>query len=393
MAATFGTYFAFGVFFKPVLTEFGWTRALTSGAFSLSMIMHGVMGIVMGILNDRLGPRIVLSLCGFLIGLGYLLMSQISTVWQLYLFYGVIVGTGLGGAWGPLLSTVARWFVNRRSMMTGIVVAGSGIGTLISPPVANWLISTYDWRAAYTILGSVILVVVISAAQFLKRDPARMGQIPYGGNQEVKQEPGTETQGFTLREAACTRQFWVAFAMLFCFGFGLFTITVHIVPHATDMNISPATAAIILAAMGGAGIAGNLVMGGAADRIGNRQIFIIGFIMMSICLFYLTQITEVLMLYLFVIAFGFAHGGMGPSESPLVAGLFGLSSHGLIFGIISFGFTIGASVGPLLTGYLFDVSGSYQTAFLTCACLTIAGLVLAILLTPVKSEEGKLKVS
>jgi len=393
MAATFGTYFAFGVFFKPVLTEFGWTRALTSGAFSLSMIMHGVMGIVMGILNDRLGPRIVLSLCGFLIGLGYLLMSQISTISQLYLFYGVIVGTGLGGAWVPLLSTVARWFVNRRNMMTGIVVAGSGIGTLISPPVANWLISTYDWRAAYTILGSVILVIVISAAQFLKRDPARMGQIPYGGNEEVKQEPGTETRGFTLREAACTRQFWVSFVMLFCFGFCLFTITVHIVPHATDMNISPATAAIILAAMGGAGIAGNLVMGGAADRIGNRQIFIIGFIMMSICLFYLTQITEVLMLYLFVIVFGFAHGGMGPSESPLVAGLFGLSSHGLIFGIISFGFTIGASVGPLLTGYLFDVRGSYQTAFLTCACLTIVGLVLAILLTPIKSEEGKLKVS
>ena len=74
MAATFGTYFAFGVFFKPVLTEFGWTRALTSGAFSFSMIMHGVMGIVMGILNDRLGPRIVVSLCGFLLGLGYLLI-------------------------------------------------------------------------------------------------------------------------------------------------------------------------------------------------------------------------------------------------------------------------------------------------------------------------------
>ncbi len=393
MAATFGTYFAFGVFFKPVLTEFGWTRALTSGAFSLSMIMHGVMGIVMGILNDRLGPRIVLSLCGFLLGLGYLLMPLISTIWQLYLFYGVIVGTGLGGVWVPLLSTVARWFVNRRSTMTGIVVAGSGLGTLISPPVANWLISTYSWRAAYTTLGIVILVVVISAAQFLKRDPARMGQMPYGGNEEVKQEPGTETRGFTLSQAACTRQFWVAFAMLFCFGFGLFTITVHIVPHATDMNISPASAAIILAAMGGAGIAGNLVMGGAADRIGNRQIFIIGFIMMSICLFCLTQITEVWMLYLFVIAFGFAHGGMGPSESPLVAGLFGLSSHGLIFGIVSFGFTIGASVGPLLSGYLFDVSGSYQTAFLTCACLTIVGLVLAILLSPVKSEEGKLKVS
>ena len=108
MAAIWGTYSAFGVFFKPLITEFGWTRALTSGAFSLSLFVYGVLSIIAGRLTDKIGPRLVMILSGFLLGAGYILMSQINTVWQLYIIYGGIIGTGMSGAWIPLLSTVAR---------------------------------------------------------------------------------------------------------------------------------------------------------------------------------------------------------------------------------------------------------------------------------------------
>jgi MFS family permease len=182
MVLTWGIFSTFGVFFKPVLTEFGWTRAATSGAFSLSWIIQGLLAIVMGRVNDRLGPRIVITVCGSILGLGYLLMSQISTLWQLYLFYAVLVAIGMSGTFVPLTSTVARWFVERRGMMTGIVVAGTGIGGLIAPPVANWLISIYDWCVAYIILGSIALVVVVLVAQLLRRDPTQVGQMPYGEN-------------------------------------------------------------------------------------------------------------------------------------------------------------------------------------------------------------------
>ena len=180
MVVVWGTYYAFGVFFKPVLIEFGWTRAITSGAFSLALIIHGLLGIAMGWLTDRFGPRLVTTLCGCLIGTGYLLMSQISAVWQLYLFYGVIVGTGMGGAFVPLVSPIARWFVKRRGIMTWTVVAGLGIGALIAPPVANWLIYSYGWRLSYVILGAAVLLIVTLAAQFLKRDPTQVGQVAYG---------------------------------------------------------------------------------------------------------------------------------------------------------------------------------------------------------------------
>jgi OFA family oxalate/formate antiporter-like MFS transporter len=146
----------------------------------------------MGGLNDRLGPRIVLTVCGVLIGVGFLLMSQIGALWQLYLFYGVIVGAGLGGTFVPL-TTTARWFVARRGLMTGIVTAGVGVGALIGPPIANWLITGYDWRRSYAILGSIVLGCVVVGAQLLRRDPAQVGRLPYahGGAPEdaMKQVP------------------------------------------------------------------------------------------------------------------------------------------------------------------------------------------------------------
>jgi MFS family permease len=348
------------------------------------MLVQGSLAIVMGGLNDRLGPRIVLTFCGFLLGLGCLLISQISTLWQLYLFYGVIIGVGMSGVLVPLLSTVARWFVKRRNVMTGITLTGIGLGSLIAPPVAHRLISAYDWRVSYIILGCLVLAVGVLAAQLLKRDPTRVGQVPYGGDEVGREMLQRADEGFSLREATHTRQFWMVFGIFICLGFSYFSIVVHIVPHITDLGISAASAATILAALGGAGIVGN-VLGGAADRIGNKKACVIGLILASAMLFWLVSITEVWMFYFFVGGFGIGYAVCMTSESPLVAWLFGVSSHGLLLGIISFGFTIGAAMGPLLTGYIFDVTGSYQAAFFTFAVLSVVGLLLMVLIKPVGS--------
>ena len=104
MVVSWATYNSFGIFFKPMLDEFSWSRGITSGAFSLSMFIYGILGIAVGALNDRFGPRVVLTFCGILLGLGYLLMSQITTLWQLYLFLGVIIGIGMSGVWVPIVN-------------------------------------------------------------------------------------------------------------------------------------------------------------------------------------------------------------------------------------------------------------------------------------------------
>jgi len=387
MVVSWATYNSFGVFFNPLLEEFGWNRAVTSGAFSLSMFIYGVLGIVVGVLNDRFGPRVVLTICGILLGLGYLLMSQVSTIWQLHLFWGVIIGIGMSGVWVPLLSTVARWFDKRRTLMTGIVIAGLGIGGLIGPPIVSYLIATYGWPLSFIIVGIAVLLFVVIAAQFLKRGPALMKQLPEGESEGKYQAAKSVTSSFSFKEAVKTTQFWIVFGIFFCYGFGTYAIVVHIVQHAIDLKISPVSAANILAVRGAVVILGNYILGALADRVGNRRIYIIGLVMMSAALLWLPIAREEWMLYLFIFVAGFASGGMGASESPITAWLFGMSSHGLIYGVVHVGFTIGAAAGPFISGYIFDLTGSYQLAFLTCAAFGVIGLILTVILRPTTKLE------
>jgi MFS family permease len=382
MVVMWTVFYAFGVFFKPILNEFGWSRATTSGAFSLCSITMGLLGIAMGGLNDKFGPRIVMSVCGLLLGTGYLLMSKLQALWQLYLSFGLILGIGMGGSFVPLMTTVVRWFVLRRGMMTGIVTAGIGIGALIGPPVANGLISTYGWRISYTILGIIVLAVIVLSAQLLRRDPSQLGQLAYGENEGCRKVSNPGNGGLSLGEAIHTRPFWVLFTMIFCFGFGVFSIMVHIAAHATELGISPSSAANILATIGGVSIIGKVLLGRVADTIGSRKVFLIGFSLMAVALLWLVPSRMAWMLYAFAVLFGFAYGGCVVAESPLVAALFGLESHGLILGVIAFGFTVGGAFGPWLTGYIFDVTSSYQAAFLGCAVLSLVGLFLTAVLKP-----------
>jgi len=386
MSLTLGLHGSFGIFFKPIMEELGWTRTVISGAFSLSQIMGGLIGIVMGGLNDRFGPRAVMTISGLLIALGYLLMSQIHAVWQLYLFYGIMISVSIA-IFTPLLSTVARWFVHRRGMMTGIVFAGSGVGMLIMPLVVNWIISAYDWRISCLVLGAVILIVVVLAAQFLKRDPGQVGQKAYGENNTREEELQLETKALSPKEAMLTRQFWLFFATMICYGFCVFSIQVHIAPYATDIGISATGAATVLATVGGASIIGQIGLGSAGDKIGYRRTFLIGMVFILLAVFMLTLAKELWAFYLLAVFLGLAWGDCSTQESPIVAWLFGLASHGLLLGFFAFSFTIGAAIGPVMFGYIFDVTGNYQFGFLVCAAISVVAIILTILLKPPISES------
>jgi len=273
--------------------------------------------------------------------------------------------------------------------MTGIVISGLTIGQMICPPVITRLIAAYGWRQSYVILGIAVFVVVVLAAQLLKRAP-RMVEKIRGGVDGKEPVTGVDvSQALSLKEAARTAQFWLVVAIFFCFGFIAYGLTVHLVPHITRLGISDINAANVLAVNGGIGIVGNFVLGGfIGDRIGNRKAFIIGFVLAVAALVWLVPLKELWMLYLFAVVFGLALGSMGTSESPLVARLFGLTSHGLIYGVTGLGFTFGGAVGPVIIGYICDVTGSYQNAFVVCVALSIIGLILMIVLKPTK-QLGK----
>jgi len=384
MLMMWGAYYSFGIFFEPLLAEFGWTKATTSGAFSLSFFLTGLLGVFAGKLTDRFGPRIVLTVCGFFLALGYVLVSQTGALWQLYLFYGVVVALGMSASVIPLQSTVARWFVKRRGVMTGTIISGIGMGMVVVPPVASWLISSYSWRTSYIVVSISALVLIISSAQFLKRDPGKIGQLPYGGG-GLEQKGGSLDAGFSLREAIRTWQFWTLGIALLCFTMSEGTILVHIVSHAIGLGISVTNAALIITIIGGISIPGRIMMGIAGDRIGNKTAWTICFIFLTISFFLLLLARELWLVYLFAVIFGFGYGGLSTLISPMVAELFGLSSHGVIFGvIIMFGGTAGMAVGPLLAGHIFDITGRYQLAFMIYVVILVIGLILTSLLKPTR---------
>jgi MFS family permease len=387
MLLSWGLYVVFGVFFDQLLEQFHWTRAMISGAYSLSSIMSGVLSVAMGWLTDRFGPRLVVTFSGFCLGLGYLLMSQVNSLWHIYLFYGVIVGIGMSGLWVPLVSPIARWFSGKRSLMTGIVISGLTVGQLIAPLVISRLIAAHGWRLSYIILGGTVMLAIVILAQFLRRDPGQTGQLISKGEEGERQNPQPDGKDFILKEAVRTRQFWLVAILFFCFGFTAFSITVHIFPHATKLGISSVTAANILAINGGIGIIGNFVLGGIiGDKIGNRKVFIIGLTLMVVSLMWIIPTREVWLLYLFALVFGIGLGGGGTSESPLIARLFGLSSHGLIYGVLGLSWTLGGAAGPFVTGYMCDVFDNYQLAFLLCAVIGAFGILVLSVLRPTKKR-------
>ena len=375
-----GGMYCFGVFFKPLGSEFGWTSTQTSLAFSLFMVVYGLFLIIAGKINDSFGPRIVMTICGFFFGVGYLLMSRINALWQFYILYGVILAIGMSGTFVPLISTVTRWFVKKRSLMTGICAAGIGVGTMIIPPIASWLISTSGWRQSFIIIGSVSLVLIITLAQLLKRDPSDIAQSPYDTDQADKIVVQMQAKGFSLRQAVWTSQFWILSVAFFGFGFYLQSVMVHIVPHAINMGISPIKAAIIITFIGGGSTAGRVIMGAIAGRIGNKLATIISFILITFAAYILILSKEVWMFYLFAFIFGFSYGGLQIMGSLLVADLFGLRAHGLILGVVTFIFTIGSGTGPLVASYIFDLSGSYHTFLLVFFAIGVTGSVLISLL-------------
>lgn len=375
----------YGVFFNPLLAEFEWTRAVLSGASALSLLLMGFLAIVAGGLTDRFGPRVVMSVCGLLFSVGFLLMSRIHAVWQLYLVYGVLVAFGMGAVDVIPLSITARWFVKKRGFMSGVVKVGTGLGMFIMPLVAGGLIGAYEWRTAYVILGVIAVAVVIPFSQLLRRGPE-----PAGG-EEPADDGGSEVvreEGLSLREAARTRQFWtlcITYLLIFFFAN---TVVLHIVPHASDLKFSAASAAGVLSTVGALSVVGRLAMGYVGDRIGNKRAIIICFIIAVAMLAWLQFAREVWSLYLFAVIYGFAHGGFFAIMSPIVAGLFGTYSQGANLGVVIFSGTIGGSAGPVLAGHIFDVTHSYRLAFIILLVLAVIGLLLIMSLKPVGGGGG-----
>ena len=384
-----GSFFAYGVFFPSLLDAFGWSRTMLSGASSTAFLLMGFLGILTGALNDRFAPRIIMTVTGVILGSSYLLLSRMDAAWQLYLFLGFMTGIGLSSIDVIPLTTTSRWFTARRGVMTGLVKVGTGAGQLIMPTLAGMCITRVGWRSAYSIIGLIVLVGIVGAGQLLRRDPAQLGQVPDGRSNPHNSGASKEESGLSLAEALRSGPFWMLCALNALAVASMLVIMVHIVPHASDLGIATLQAAGILSTIGGISMLGRLSVGFAIDAIGSRKCLQICLVILIVSFIWLQMARDVWTLYAFAAIYGIAHGGIFTVISPIVAELFGIRSHGALFGIVAFSGTVGGAIGPILAGLVFDLTRSYHLIFMTLIGLAALSLVLTLLLRPASPDISR----
>ena len=380
--------YTFGIFLIPLTTEFNWDRGPLSGVVSVSMTVAGALSILSGRLSDKYGPRPLVTATALLTGAGFILMSQINSLWQVYLIWGLLMGVGGSSCEIPIISTISKWFVKRRGIAIGIAITGFGLGAILWPPLAQWLISTFGWRQSFIILGMITLIIITPLAQLLKHSPQRAGLKPYGedGTEEGRHSLSLATIGLSFKQAIKTGRFWIFGVVKFCFIFYLQMIIVHIAPMAIDTGISAIVAASILSIIGGISIVGRLTISALSDRLGSRLILTVCLGTTIPALIWLVFARETWMFFIFAVIFGLAYGGLAPAVLVVPAELFGLRSLGTILGSFMLFSMAGGAVGAPFAGRIFDITGNYNLALWSCVVISAVATILSISTLRYKDE-------
>ena len=368
-----GLLFSYGVFFKELEIEFGWSRTMLSSCTAIAFLSMGILAILGGRLTDKYGPTIVLGISGVLFGLGFALISQISAPWHLFIIFGLFIGIGLSTHDVATLSTIAHWFPKGRGLITAIVKVGTAFGQMLLPIIAAILIINYGWRVTTIAIGLTAACLLLFSACLIKF-PKKLEQ-----KDKVK-----TSDGVIFNIAAKSSTFKKLCIIQFLYFPALMTIPTHIAVHGTDIGMSQTLSALLLSAIGAASIIGRLSVGIFLDKMGGRRSYLFCFIPILLSLIIFIVTTNHIILFFFVGLYGFAHGALFVVVPPTIAEYFELRDHASLFGIVIFCGTIGGAIGPILAGGAFDLTGSYNIAFATLFVLITLSSIVALTLPETK---------
>ncbi len=387
LGLTYTVVHSFSIFFVAILKEFGWSRSITAGAFSLFWILHGIIGPFAGSMVDRFGSRRVFLLGALLWGTGLALSSFIHSWWQFYLFFGVITAMGAASTgWVPNTTVIQNWFKEKRGLAMGIISSGIGIGIFVYAPSIQHLINRVGWRMTYRIMALFVPLIIMSMTIiFLKKRPQTT---PYHSAEEeslqaITKYPfaideGWASRSWTLRQAAFTKQFWFVSVSFF---FGTLTnqsVLTHQVAFFVDKGLEALFASYIVGMIGIVSIVGKIFWGTLSDRIGREATYTL-VTACSICgmllLIAFTILSSSVIPYLYAVFFGMGYAGFASLPPLIVADFFEGGAYGSIFGTLFILSGVGAAFGAWFGGFLYDHMGSYVLFFIIMiACAIFACL-------------------
>jgi MFS family permease len=383
LVGSFGTQICFGVFLKPLAVEFGWTRAATSGAMSLAMGISGAIGVFMGRLTDKFDVRIAISIAMAFGATCYVLLARMHSLWEFYLFFGLGAGLCIGSTYAPVSAIVSKWFHEKRALALGVALMGIGLGQMVLSPVSAHLIERFGWRTAYVVLGIVIVVCALPALFLLGRRPPERRAPERPGGPKVAPAAAlaaSPAQGMTIRQAAGTAPFWMIMITGVAIAAGYYMFGTHLVPAATDLGIASTAAALVLTVSGIAGIPGTVAgTWWLTKKLGHRWALMVLCAGQALMLFFFALASSLWAFYVVGIVHSFCFASSTPVRQAMAPLLFGLRSIGAVLGYAYLAWSAGAVAGPYLGGLIFDLTQSYDLAFILAGALLILGLASILL--------------
>lgn len=382
---------SYGAYVVLLQNEFGWSKALMSGAFAMAQIMTGLLAPFQGWLVDKFGSRALLRIGLTLFGAGLISLSQIDSLFGFYLMFTLLAaGISMGG-FSTVMATIVNWFQRHRSKALAVAQAGYSLGGL-SVPLTILCLEFFGWRA--TALGSGVLAIILGLilAQAFRHQPSASettdGLKPANQNDKNKGLPSLDSgHDFTTREALRTSAFWFisighATALL-----AISAIAVHLVPHLIEsLDYSLSQAGLVIAFMTLCQLIGQLSSGFLGDRFKRKLICVFCMVGHGAALLLLAFASNTLMVLAFALLNGMSWGIRGPLMGAMRADYFGPSSFGKIMGFSSVIIMLGMALGPVIAGWLADLYGSYKPGLsVLAATMLLGGLCFTLIVKPVRS--------
>lgn len=367
----FGVAYSFGTFFEPMAEDFSAGSGAISLVFAITSFAYFLLGPITGRLVDRFGPRPVLLGGALALGTGLALTSQVESLWLGYLTYGLGIGIAVACGYVPMVAVVGAWFDHGRGTALGIAVAGIGVGTLVTAPLAASLIERFGWRTTYLQFAAVGTALLVVAALLASKPPARIGSVPR-----------------TLRTTVRSPAFAALYGSMLLMSLALFVPFVFLPPYAVANGASQVAGGTLVGLIGMSSVAGRLGLGVVADRFGRIRVYWLCFVAMSASFTIWLTASSYPWLVVFAVVFGIGYGGFIALNPAVVAEAFGVVGLGAIVGVLYTSAGIGSLIGPPVAGLVIDATGTYTWAIVGCLIAAAAAAVVLLPLATLRTTDA-----
>ncbi|MBM7561658.1 L-lactate MFS transporter [Fusibacter tunisiensis] len=370
----FGVLYAWSIFGAKLQETLGWSKTESSIPYTVAIIMFTIMMVPAGRLQDRIGPRWVVTIGGLLIGLGCILAGYTDSLLGLSLTFGVLAGSGIGLGYASTTPPALKWFPpEKKGLISGIVVGGFGLATLYIVPLSTYLLSKYDVFSAFKILGIIFLFMTLPLSYFVK-NPDK----PVESNAKTKKAPIAD---LTLKEMLKTKQFYMLWFMFFAGATGglmtigsLKTLALQTLGETAALNL------VAFAAIANA--VGRPAAGVISEKFGRGKTMTVLYLLQAGALFIFNSLSTFPTIFMAALVIYFAYGSMLSVYPSASADCYGTKNLGLNYGILFSAWGAGGVFGPILGGKIADATGSYHMAFVVSACILLVAAIMGLFYKP-----------